>query len=43
MLKNNGIIETRINDRNVLHWVVSPKGRQTLAEILVGQEDKKTA
>lgn len=42
ILKNQGIIETRINEKNVLHWFVSNKGRQMLAEIL-GQEEKKSA
>jgi hypothetical protein len=40
VLKSLGIIETRINDKNVLHWFVSPKGKQTLGEILSGQEDR---
>lgn len=40
VLKNLGIIETRINEKNVLHWYVSPKGRQMLGEILSGQEDR---
>ena len=40
VLKNLGIIETRINDKNVLHWYVSPRGKQTLGEILAGQEDR---
>ena len=40
VLKNLGIIETRINDRGVLHWYVAPKGRQMLGEILSGQEDR---
>ena len=40
VLKNFGIIETRINDKNVLHWYVSPKGRQMLGDILSGQEDR---
>lgn len=43
ILKNSAVIETRINDKNVLHWFISPKGRQMLAEILGGQDDKKTA
>lgn len=46
VLKNVGLIDTRINDKNVLHWVISPRGRQTLTEILVGQgqgESKKVA
>jgi len=40
VLKNLGIIETRINDKNVLHWCVSPRGKQMLGEILSGQDDR---
>lgn len=40
VLKNIGIIETRINDKNVLHWYVSPRGKQMLGDILSGQEDR---
>jgi DNA-binding transcriptional ArsR family regulator len=43
VLKNLGIIETRINDKNVLHWFVSPKGKQLLGDILSGQDDRKSA
>lgn len=43
VMKNLGIIETRINEKNVLHWFVSPRGRQLLGEILAGQDDKKVA
>lgn len=39
-LKAAGILETRINERNVLHWYVSPKGRQLLDEILSGQDER---
>ena len=42
VLKNLGIIETRINDKNVLHWYVSPKGKQMLGEILA-QGERKSA
>lgn len=42
-MKALGIIETRINDRNVLYWFVPPRGRQVLDEILAGQNEKKTA
>lgn len=42
VLKNMGIIETRINERNVLHWYVSPRGRQMLGEILA-QGERKSA
>lgn len=40
VLKGLGLIETRINDKNVLHWYVAPKGKQMLGEILAGQEDR---
>ena len=43
VLKNLGIIETRINEKNVLHWYVSPRGKQVLGDILSGQEDRKSA
>lgn len=42
VLKSMGVIETRINEKNVLHWFVSPRGKQVLNEILNG-EDKKVA
>ena len=40
VLKNFGIIETRINEKNVLHWFVTPKGKQMLGDILSGQEER---
>lgn len=40
VLKNAGIIETRINERNVLHWCVSARGRQMLDEILAGSGER---
>ena len=40
VLKSQGIIETRINDKNILHWFVSPKGKQLLGDILSGQEER---
>ncbi|UCV03943.1 YEATS-associated helix-containing protein [Dechloromonas denitrificans] len=43
VMKALGVIETRINDKNVLHWGVSARGKAVLGEILSGQEDKKTA
>lgn len=43
LMKSLGVIETRINDKNVLHWFVSPRGKQVLSEILAGQEEKKIA
>ena len=42
LMKSMGVIETRINEKNVLHWFVSPRGKQLLSEIMTG-EDKKTA
>lgn len=39
-LKNLGLIETRINERNVLHWSVSTRGRQMLDEILGGGDER---
>lgn len=43
LMKAMGVIETRINDKNVLHWFVSPRGKQLLSDILAGQEEKKIA
>lgn len=43
VLKNLGIIETRINEKSILHWFVAAKGKQMLEEILSGQDDRKTA
>lgn len=40
VLKNLGIIETRINDKNVLLWSVSPRGKQMLGDILSGQDER---
>ena len=40
VLKSLGIIETRINEKNVLHWFVSPKGKQMLGDVLSGQEER---
>lgn len=42
VMKAMGVIETRINDKNVLHWFVSARGKAVLGDILGGQE-KKTA
>ncbi|MGE5386247.1 MAG: YEATS-associated helix-containing protein [Betaproteobacteria bacterium] len=42
VMKAMGVIDTRINEKNVLHWSVSPRGKQVLGEILAG-EDKKVA
>jgi len=43
VMKTLGVIETRITDKNVLHWGVSARGKALLGEILSGQDDKKTA
>jgi hypothetical protein len=43
IMKNMGVIETRINDKNVLHWSVSTRGKAVLGEILSVQEEKKSA
>lgn len=43
IMKSMGVIETRINDKNVLHWIVSTRGKAVLGEILSVQEEKKTA
>ena len=41
VMKNLGVIETRINDKNVLHWYVSPRGKQMLGDVLSGQEERQ--
>lgn len=43
VLRNLGIIETRINERNVLHWFVSTRGQQVLADFLSGRNDQLSA
>lgn len=43
VMKTLGVIETRINDKNVLHWFVSARGKAVLGDILGGQEQKKIA
>jgi hypothetical protein len=43
VMKAMGVIETRINDKNVLHWFVSARGKAVLGEIMGGQEQKKSA
>ena len=42
VMKSMGVIETRINEKNVLHWFVSARGKQVLGDILAG-EGKKVA
>lgn len=39
VMKGLGVIETRINDKNVLHWVVSARGKTVLDDILAGQDE----
>lgn len=39
VLKGMGLIELKINDKNVLHWHMSTKGRQFLAEVLSGKNE----
>jgi len=43
VMKAMGVIETRINDKNVMYWGVSARGKTVLCDILGGHEDKKTA
>jgi len=40
-MKAMGVIETRINDKNLMYWGVSARGKTLLGDILSGQEDKK--
>ena len=42
-LKAQVLIETRINDKNVLHWTVSAKGRSLLGEILDARDESRSA
>ncbi|WP_334157760.1 YEATS-associated helix-containing protein [Oryzomicrobium sp.] len=42
-LKALGLIEARINDKSVLHWFVSQRGKQVLDEVLGAQEERKSA
>jgi gas vesicle protein len=41
IMKSLGVIETRINDKNVLHWFVSARGKAVLEEIVGAQPEKK--
>jgi len=43
VLKSLGVIETRINDKNVLHWFVSQRGKALLDELIGTQSERKTA
>jgi DNA-binding MarR family transcriptional regulator/uncharacterized membrane protein YgdD (TMEM256/DUF423 family) len=40
MLKSMSLIELKMNEKNVLHWYLAPKGKQLLGEVLSGQEEK---
>jgi len=40
MLKGMNLIELKMNEKNVLHWYLAPKGKQVLGEVLSGQEEK---
>lgn len=42
-MKALGVLETRINDKNVLLWVVSPRGRAVLEECAPPSPEKKLA
>ena len=42
-MKAMGVIETRINDKNLMYWGVSLRGKSLLGDILSGQEEKKIA
>ncbi|WP_306603195.1 YEATS-associated helix-containing protein [Azonexus sp.] len=41
VMKSLGIIETRINDKNVLHWSVSARGKAVLDDVVGAQSEKK--
>lgn len=43
VMKAMGVIETRINDKNVMYWGVSTRGKTVLCGILSGQEDQRIA
>ena len=43
VMKSLGVIETRINDKNVLHWFVSQRGKAVLDELLGTRVERKTA
>jgi DNA-binding transcriptional ArsR family regulator len=40
VLKNLGLIELKIDDKNVLHWFLAPKGRHLLGEVLEGAAEE---
>lgn len=39
VLKQVGLLELKINEKNVLHWFLSPKGKQFLGEVMAEKED----
>ena len=43
VMKSLAVIETRINDKNVLHWFVSPRGKAVLDELVGAQGEKRSA
>lgn len=43
VMKSLGVIETRINEKNVLHWFVSVRGKAVLEEVVSTQSEKKIA
>jgi hypothetical protein len=43
VLKGLGVIETRINERNVLHWFVSAKGQPLLDDFLSSRRSDRAA
>lgn len=42
-MKAMGVIETRINDKNLLHWGVSARGKAVLSEIHAPQDEQKNS
>lgn len=40
LLKGMNLVEAKINEKNVLHWSLSAKGRQLLDDILNSQDEK---
>jgi hypothetical protein len=40
LLKSMGLIELKINEKNVLHWTLAQKGKQFLGEVMESQEAK---
>ena len=43
VMKAMGVIETRINEKNILHWGVSQSGKAVLGEIISARDEKKAA